>query len=79
MAITEEMGLTLQTHTPEKALNIPTRELAPHIERQQDEEYTAGVHQRIEFKIVHLYFIRVNQLFQLSIKIIVLETLAGST
>ena len=43
-AITEEMGLTLHTHTPEKALNIPTRELAPHIERHQDEEYTAGVH-----------------------------------
>ena len=43
-AKTEEMGLTLHTHTPEKALNIPTRELAPHIERQQDEEYTTGVH-----------------------------------
>ena len=53
-ATTEERSLALHTHTPEKALNIPTRELAPHIERQQDEEYTAGVHQRIEFKIIHL-------------------------
>ena len=38
--ITDEMGLTLNTHTPEKALNIPTRELAPHIEGQQDEVYS---------------------------------------